>query len=425
MASAVAQTIQSAPPSNSCVVCHEDSWDEMRGSIHAQHAITCDRCHGGDPTKEDMDEAKAPTTGFIGVPDKRKIVEMCGSCHADVETMNFYGTRTDQLARYRTSHHGKKLLLEGDTSVAACTDCHGAHDIVKVNDPQSRVHPLNLPGTCAKCHADEKLMSRHGLPSDVFNQYQSSVHGQALFEKKDFSVAHCAACHGSHGAVPPGVKEVADTCGKCHLNEKKYFLESPHARLVSLEATLNGGLPNTNERAVETKPLTGRAQENQFSECVSCHGNHAVKPGAPHLYDEACLKCHEPPSGAYQTGQKIKRALERSQTLLGRARSLVEQASIEGIFVEDETALLEQAKTSFIEMAPLQHALSHERISALEEKTASLSKEIEDGLARKRRVLKQRRFMLIPIWIFIFVIALALWLKYKKLTKKGSHDPTT
>lgn len=370
----------------------------MKGSIHAQQAITCDRCHGGDPTKEDMDEAKAPGTGFIGVPDKKKIVEMCGSCHADVEVMNFYGTRTDQLARYKTSHHGKKLLIEGNTDVAACTDCHGAHDIVKVSESESRVYPLNLPGTCAKCHADEKLMSRHGLRSDVFDEYKASVHGKALFEKKDLSVAHCAACHGSHGAVPPGVKDVADTCGKCHLNEKKYFLESPHARL---------------------------AKESQFSECVSCHGNHGVKPGSPFLYDDACVKCHQPASGAYETGQKIKQALEHSQTQLGEAKSLVEQASIEGIFVEDEKALLEQAKTLTIEMAPLQHTLSHERISALETKTASLSKEIQDSLAQKRRALAQRRFMLIPIWIFIFVMALALWFQYKKLMKDRHHDPTT
>ncbi len=392
---ALAQTTEGLPSTSSCVVCHEDTWDEMKGSIHGQQGIGCHRCHGGDPTKDDMEEAKAPGTGFIGVPDKKKIIEMCGSCHADVEMMNFYGVRTDQLARYKTSHHGKKLLLEGDTSVAACTDCHGTHDIVKVDDPNSRVYPSNLPGTCAKCHADEKLMATYGHPADIFEKYKNSAHGKALFEKKDLSVAQCASCHGSHGAVPPGVRDVGATCGKCHLNEKKYFLESPHARLTE------GG---------------------QFSECVSCHGNHAVKSGTPHLYDEACVKCHEGGSLANLTGQKIKESLNRSQTLLGHTKSLVEQASIEGIFVEDETALLEQAKTNMIEMAPLQHALSHERISVLEEKVVSLSKEIEDGLARKRLALKQRRLMLIPVWIFIFVMAVVLWLQYRKLTKQRDHE---
>src|SRR3989338_5851678 len=120
------------PEGNSCVTCHSDYWDELKGSIHGRQGILCNSCHGGDPAKTDKEAAKAPETGYLGVPDKKQIVEKCGQCHADVETMNFYGIRTDQLARYKTSMHGKKLLLEGDEKVAACVDCHGYHDISNI-----------------------------------------------------------------------------------------------------------------------------------------------------------------------------------------------------------------------------------------------------------------------------------------------------
>ena len=76
---------------NSCITCHSDTAEETRGSVHSQHGISCYHCHGGDPTKEDQESAKAPSTGFIGIPNKRQLVEKCGGCHADVEVMNFYG----------------------------------------------------------------------------------------------------------------------------------------------------------------------------------------------------------------------------------------------------------------------------------------------------------------------------------------------
>src|SRR3989338_1304091 len=130
-----------AEESNSCLVCHSDMWEEMQSSVHTSHGIRCEKCHGGDPTKDDMEAAKAPGTGYVGVPDKKQIAQICGSCHSDVEAMNFYGLPTDQLARYKTSVHGKKLLMEGDTHVAVCSECHDYHNVIPISDPQSAVYP--------------------------------------------------------------------------------------------------------------------------------------------------------------------------------------------------------------------------------------------------------------------------------------------
>ncbi|MBI4970987.1 MAG: cytochrome c3 family protein [Candidatus Omnitrophica bacterium] len=262
-----------APKNNSCVTCHMDIWEETKDSIHSSEGITCNNCHGGDPAKKEKELAKAPATGYIGIPDKKQIVNMCGTCHANVEVMNFYGIRTDQLARYKTSMHGKKLLIDGDTHVAACADCHGYHNILGIGDPQSSVYPTNVPKTCNKCHGNEKLMGRYHLPSDIFKQYENSAHGVALLVKNDLSSANCVSCHGSHGAMPPGVKEVSDTCGKCHINEKKFFLTSEHAKL---------------------------AEGSKFSECISCHGFHGIQHPTIQLFSTACSKCHNVKSLAAQ-----------------------------------------------------------------------------------------------------------------------------
>ncbi|OGX03183.1 MAG: hypothetical protein A3G87_08815 [Omnitrophica bacterium RIFCSPLOWO2_12_FULL_50_11] len=380
---------QSSIENNSCITCHSDIWEEeLKMSVHGRENILCQDCHGGDPTTLDFDAAKALGTGFIGVPDKKKIAETCGGCHANVETMNFYGLRTDQLARYQTSGHGKKLFGEGNAKVAVCSDCHGAHKVLPIADPNSPVYPLNVPKTCNHCHGDDKLMSEFGLPSGIFKTYEASVHGKALFEKKDLSAANCTSCHGSHGAIPPGVKDIGAACGKCHVNEKKYFLESVHVKA---------------------------AEEGKFSECISCHGNHGVQRASKMLYREACTTCHEQGSAAAQEGEKIFHVLAKSERGLKTAEALVKRASIEGIFVEEETGALEDAKTNVISMAPVQHSLSLSKIAELYQKFEEVAQEIKSRVHKKRQALKWRRAALIPIWIFILMMACALWIKYKRL----------
>ena len=384
------------PPENSCVACHEDIWQDLKASIHGQQGILCNRCHGGDPTKTIKEEAKAPDTGYIGIPDKKQIIEKCGQCHADVEVMNFYGVRTDQLARYKTSQHGKKLLVDGDEKVAACADCHGAHDVVGVADPNSPVYPSNLPNTCAHCHSNKKLMVARGLASDIPDIYKESVHGKALYEKKDLSVAQCASCHGGHGAVPPGVKAIGDTCGKCHINEKKYFMESVHAKLGP----------------------------DKFSECISCHGNHGVHRATTALYEEACQKCHSAASPEAKHGQRIESIVSTADHGQASVEALVKQASIDGIFVEPEMALLQEVKTNVIAMTPIQHTLSLPKLLELQKKVDRSIKDIRAGIQEKRQSLKRHKYALIFIWIFIAIMVSALWTRYNQLThgQKNSEN---
>lgn len=89
---------------------------------------TCVQCHSSHEIKT-----------AVGPELRAGIDHKCGGCHAD------------RLERYRETFHGKAIAL-GRENVAACSDCHGHHDIVASSNPESRVHDQNRLQTCRTCH---------------------------------------------------------------------------------------------------------------------------------------------------------------------------------------------------------------------------------------------------------------------------------
>src|SRR5512146_570818 len=151
---------------NSCLDCHSElpeplgvAQEKFSQDIHAQKGLTCASCHGGDPTSNDSDKAMSRIAGWKGHIDHRQVPQLCGSCHSDPATMRKFNPslRTDQLAQYHTSIHGRRLA-KGDAKVAVCTDCHSVHDIRPPSDPRSTVNQVNVAKTCSRCHADANYM---------------------------------------------------------------------------------------------------------------------------------------------------------------------------------------------------------------------------------------------------------------------------
>jgi cytochrome b subunit of formate dehydrogenase len=134
-----------------CGKCHEKIFDEYRASVHgealvrgARSAPVCTDCHGehrilgpGEPT--------SPVFA-ANIPG-----ETCGQCHGNTRMNERYGLSGTQVSAFRDSFHGLALRA-GKLTVANCASCHGVHDIRRASDPQSHVHPANLPATCGKCH---------------------------------------------------------------------------------------------------------------------------------------------------------------------------------------------------------------------------------------------------------------------------------
>ncbi len=67
------------------------------------------------------------------------IMDQCGRCHEAI------------TASYFETFHGKVSKL-GYLKTAKCYDCHGAHDILSVTNPRSRLSRANIVKTCAQCH---------------------------------------------------------------------------------------------------------------------------------------------------------------------------------------------------------------------------------------------------------------------------------
>jgi predicted CXXCH cytochrome family protein len=111
---------------------------------------TCVNCHGihniGDPT----------TQAF-----RLKSPDLCAKCHTDGKIMAKYGLSTNVLNTYVADFHGTTVELfekqspDAATNKAVCYDCHGVHNIKKVDDPASTVFKKgNLLKTCQRCHPD-------------------------------------------------------------------------------------------------------------------------------------------------------------------------------------------------------------------------------------------------------------------------------
>lgn len=356
-----------------CGICHGAERVKHAASIHADADLGCIDCHGGDPKQiEDMSLAHSAEKGFRGAVTRDAVPEMCGTCHADVQRMRPFSLRTDVLAVYRTSHHGRAVLTDGRLDAAVCTDCHGTHDVLSSRDARSPAYRVNVPATCGSCHADERLMTAHDLDTRAPAEFARSVHGRKLTEGAP-GVPSCADCHDAHAATPPGANEVADVCGHCHVETRDRFRESPH------EAA---------------------SQSGAMEQCVTCHGNHAVdhpdfdRFDHPSDGDEVtgaqCLDCHDGDRGA-EVARAFGSGFRRADELLRDARVQVERMAAAGFYADDERESLMRAERELVRAVPLSHTADAARVEGSLRRVRSLVDEALLGRAKRLREARDRR----------------------------------
>jgi hypothetical protein len=175
-----------------CQRCHSYEFENALDSVHAQawrqgkrEAAICTDCH----TAHDVQQITYPGTGEL-LPEARVwSAQICARCHNSI-----YQT-------YAQSVHGSALIGEGNPDVPTCIDCHGVHNIA---NPETAAFRTDSPLICAKCHANEQLMKKYNISTQVFNTYVDDFHGTTvtLFEKQSpgtqTNKATCYDCHGSH-----------------------------------------------------------------------------------------------------------------------------------------------------------------------------------------------------------------------------------
>ena len=239
----------------------------LRASVHSD--LSCDMCHA-DISMDDLDRDAPNPHGEIAPVN-------CGDCH-------------DSEAEIYTRHG--RLEIGQDPDLPSCWSCHGAHDIVRVTDTRSRVHPLHLARTCQTCHTDLNIVKRHAvLRAGPIEMYENSIHGRTV-QKGFYVSATCNDCHAAkddegkrtaHRILSPNETDspihhfnIAGTCGSCHRAPAQDYLTGIHGQAMQLG-------------------------EVEAPVCTTCHGEHGIikaddprSPVSPtHLAEQTCAPCHE------------------------------------------------------------------------------------------------------------------------------------
>ena len=395
-------------PQNTCLVCHSHLGGQLASptgpfptDVHAEKGLTCASCHGGDSTSMDIRVAMNPAKGFRGRPSRQEIPAFCSRCHSDANYMHKFSptAKTDQVAQYYTSVHGKRLR-EGDRRVAVCINCHSVHDIKLVSDPTSPVYPTNVPATCGKCHSDREYMQGYGLPSlSQVEDYQNSVHYRALSVEGNLAAPTCQSCHGSHGATPPGVRSVTDVCGTCHAFNRDFFEKSPHRdAFASLGA----------------------------ASCVQCHGNHAIQTAGEYMLagpNSVCLTCHAPDDNGGQRAQEMATSIRQLDGDIQQARETMEQAERAGVDMSQAMSELNNAHNRLVMARTTIHTLDSAQVAAETTVGLRIAAEIQEEGKQKLAELRRFREGLALSTVFIVVVVLSLYFYIRKNGRSSSTEP--
>ncbi len=266
---------------STCGKCHGD---ENSRYLRSAHGMALEKGTKGVPSCADCHGAHeiVPVSDPGSVLFKTRQPEVCLRCHLNnPEVRRKVGVAAGFIAGYEASVHGV-LLSRGNTSAAACSDCHGAHEVLGARDPQSRINKYVIPDTCGQCH------------KDIETTYYQSIHGTALKAGND-EAPNCTDCHGEHQIFAPtdprsrvaGRNVSSRVCGACHSSlplTEKYGLASERFR--TFEDSYHG--------------LASMEGSVRVANCASCHGYHNIKPSSdptssinPANLAATCGKCHQ------------------------------------------------------------------------------------------------------------------------------------
>src|SRR5450759_1635113 len=162
------------------IVCHEDQLNKTTASTyalwsistHALFDVTCEKCHGGDPSKVLKQEAHV---GISNISIERaNTPDMCGKCH------------TQELEEFKNSQHFKRLESDQEIPAPACITCHQAHSVRVLTASE-------IEDFCSNCHnnitginptvpkrAENALTSVKELQFEISKARSAVISGKAM-----------------------------------------------------------------------------------------------------------------------------------------------------------------------------------------------------------------------------------------------------
>jgi cytochrome b subunit of formate dehydrogenase len=249
-----------------CVTCHAEEVKAFTGSVHAERAKlgttdtpVCKSCHVLPGSSVHAIVAASDPASPVA---KKNLPNTCGACHADPAFLARHQIPfAHPVEAYKLSIHGREIA-RGNDKAAACSDCHSSHAIQPGRDPRSKVNRLNVPTTCATCHAE------------IAKAYAASVHGKAM-ARGVTGAPVCTDCHGEHTILAPSepgslvnpARVSSVTCGRCHGDERLAArFDLPAQNVKTYQDSFHG--------------LASRAGSKTVANCASCHGIHNILPSS-------------------------------------------------------------------------------------------------------------------------------------------------
>ncbi|MGZ8711350.1 MAG: cytochrome b/b6 domain-containing protein, partial [Thermoanaerobaculia bacterium] len=217
----------------------------------------------------------------------------CSDCHSDIEEyphepkpakVDCANCHPDAVSAWQKGWHAR-AVGKGNSHAATCLSCHGgnAHTILPGSDPKSPTIHANIPATCGTCHGQKFVMEGSQFTTRPMFSYQQSVHGHAIAAGNQ-KAAVCTDCHSSHEVLPandpnsPIFKfNIPKTCGTCHEDVNKVFMESVHGKAVTRgnsQAPVCTDCHGIHNIKAHIDPTSSVAQQNiARTTCGQCHGN--------------------------------------------------------------------------------------------------------------------------------------------------------
>lgn len=231
----------------------------------------------------------------------------CSDCHAPERggAKDELGEATCKAACHESEHRAFAQTIHatavGDAGgvAAACHDCHGSHDILGSEHPESRVFSRRLPLTCGKCHENPELANQLGINDPTAGEhYFESIHGRGLVSAGFLVAPSCVACHGKahdiFAASDPRSSvhalNVAGTCGTCHSGASaSYELSAHHGALLDQAK-------DPKALSKPAAPKGSKEPDRRAPTCSTCHTAHSIVEPAGGFRlssDRICGDCHQ------------------------------------------------------------------------------------------------------------------------------------
>jgi predicted CXXCH cytochrome family protein len=383
-------------------------------------------------------------------------------------------------------------FLAGDihrTMGLGCNDCHGGDPTrgFKEGDPTVAMDPAKgykpqpdkagVPAFCSRCHSDILYMKKFNptLPTDQFELYKTSVHGQLLFSKQDTKVAVCSDCHHAHGILPASDtrssvyhQNVPATCAACHAqpeymkgymykgkpiptNQYDEYSRSVHGALVlqkddkSAPACNNchgnhGATPPSlasvsaacgdchanNRDFFNASPHKDAFKELGYPECEQCHGNHLILTPTDALIGTKagaiCIQCHDQGTPGYDAAAKIRSSIDSLKITIATAESTLTKAERKGVESGQARFDLNPAKDNLIRVRSVQHTADLKQVEEITMPGIKKAEEVQKTALAALGDLKVRQIGLGISIILVLFVTYALWRKIKQVDSETDFE---